>query len=51
MHLETERNFARFRIMGENSLLGFGNDNTFVVLAMNGKYCKAGYDLGGGGLL
>ena len=47
--LETERNFARFKIMEGNSLLGFGNDNTFVVLTMDGKYYKAAYDPKKGG--
>jgi hypothetical protein len=48
-YLESERNFARFKIMEENSLLGFGNDNTFVVLTMDGKYYKAAYDPKKGG--
>ena len=48
-YLETERNFARFKIMEENSLLGFGSDNTFVVLTMDGKYYKAAYDPKKGG--
>lgn len=48
-YLETERNFARFRIQEECSLLGFGNDNTFEVITMNGKYYKAAYDPKKGG--
>ena len=31
------------------SLLGFGNDNTFVILTMDGKYYKAAYDPKNGG--
>ena len=48
-YLETERNFARFRIQEEYSLLGFGNDNTFDVITMNGKYYRAAYDPKKGG--
>ena len=48
-YFESERNFARFKIMEENSILGFGNDNTFVVLTMDGKYYKAAYDPKKGG--
>ena len=43
-YFEFERNFARFKIQEPNSLLGFGNDNTFVVLTMDGKYYKVAYD-------
>ena len=48
-YLESERNFARFRIQEEYSLLGFGNDNTFEVITKNGKYYKAAYDPKRGG--
>ena len=48
-YLESERNFARFKIQEPYSIFGFGNDNTFVVLTMSGKYYKAAYDPKNGG--
>ena len=48
-YFEFERNFARFKIQEPNSLLGFENDNTFVVLTMDGKYYKVAYDPKNGG--
>lgn len=48
-YLESERSFAKFKIQEENSLIGFGNDNTFVVITMDGKYYKATYDPKRGG--
>ena len=48
-YLETERNFARFKIPEEYSLLGFGSDNTFEVLTLDGIYYKAAYDPKKGG--
>ena len=48
-YMEQERNFARFKITEENSLLGFGNDNTITVITMDGKYYKAAYDPKNGG--
>ena len=48
-YLDSERSFAKFKIQEENSLIGFGNDNTFVVITMNGKYYKAAYDPKRGG--
>ena len=48
-YLESERSFAKFKIQEENSLIGFGNDNTFVVITMDGKYYKVAYDPKRGG--
>lgn len=48
-YMDQERNFARFRINEENSLLGFGNDNTITVITMKGKFYKAAYDPKNGG--
>ena len=48
-YLETERNFAKYKVQEENSLLGFGYDNTIVVITMEGKYYKAAYDPKKGG--
>ena len=48
-YMEQERNFARFRITEENSLVGFGSDNTITVITMDGKYYKAAYDPRNGG--
>ena len=48
-YLDTERNFARFKVQEDYSLLGFGKDNTFVVITMDGKYYKAAYDPKKGG--
>ena len=48
-YLDSERNFARFKIQEPYSLLSFGNDNTFVVLTLDGKYYKAAYDPKKGG--
>ena len=43
-YLESERSFAKFKVQEENSILGFGSENTFVVITMDGKYYKAVYD-------
>lgn len=40
-YLESERSFAKFKVQEENSILGFGSENTFVVITMDGKYYKA----------
>ena len=48
-YLDSERNFTRFKVSEDSSLLGFGNDNTFSVITMNGKYYKAAYDPQKGG--
>lgn len=48
-YADQERSFARFRIQEEYSLLGFGNDNTFVVITLDGKYYKVAYDPKNGG--
>lgn len=48
-YLETERNFAKYKVQEENSLLGFGYDNTIVVITIEGKYYKAAYDPKKGG--
>jgi WD40 repeat protein len=43
-YLESERSFAKFKVQEENSILGFGSENTFVVITMDGKYYKAVYN-------
>ena len=43
-YLESERSFAKFKVQEENSILGFGSENTFVVITMDGKYYKAAYN-------
>ena len=48
-YIDTERSFAKFKIQEENSLIGFGKDNTFFVITMEGKYYKAAYDPKRGG--
>ena len=48
-YLESERSFAKFKVQEENSILGFGSENTFVVITMNGKYYKAAYNPKRGG--
>ena len=48
-YFESERNFARFKVLEDYSLLGFGNDNTLVVITKDGKYYKAAYDPKKGG--
>ena len=48
-YLESERSFAKFKVQEENSILGFGSENTFVVITMDGKYYKAAYDPKRGG--
>ena len=48
-YLDSERNFTRFKVPEDSSLLGFGCDNTFNVITMNGKYYKAAYDPKKGG--
>lgn len=48
-YLESERSFAKFKVQEENSILGFGSENTFVVITMDGKYYKATYDPKRGG--
>ena len=48
-YLDSERSFAKYKIQEENSLIGFCNDNIFVVITMNGKYYKACYDPKRGG--
>lgn len=48
-YMEQERSFVKFRIPDENSVLGFGNDNTITVITMNGKYYKAAYSPKAGG--
>ena len=48
-YLESERSFAKFKVQEENSILGFGSENTFVVISMDGKYYKAVYNLKRGG--
>ena len=47
-YIDTERSFAKFKISEENSLIGFGNENTFVVITMEGKYYQAAYPKMGG---
>ena len=47
-YLDSERSFAKFKIPEENSLMGFGSDNTFFVITMEGKYYKAAYPKKGG---
>jgi WD40 repeat protein len=48
-YLESERSFAKFKVQEENSILGFGSENTFVVITMDGKYYKAAYNPKRGG--
>ena len=48
-YLESERSFAKFKVQEENSILGFGRENTFVVMTMDGKYYKAAYNPKRGG--
>ena len=48
-YFDTERYFAKFRVQEENSLLGFGLENTIIVITMDGKYYKAAYDPKKGG--
>ena len=48
-YLESERSFAKFKVQEENSILGFGSENTFVVIIMDGKYYKGVYNLKRGG--
>ena len=48
-YLDSERSFAKFRILDNNSLLSFNNDNTFVVISTFGRYYKATYDPKNGG--
>ena len=48
-YLDSERSFAKFRIQEQYSLIGFGSENTFVVITMDGKYYKAAYDPKRGG--
>ena len=43
-YLNSDRFFAKYKIQENNSLLAFGNDNTFVVIDKNGKYYKVAYD-------
>ena len=48
-YLESERSFAKFKVQEENSILGFGSENTFVVITMDGKYYKVAYNPKRGG--
>ena len=48
-YLDTERSFAKLNIQEENSLIGFGNENTFFVITMEGMFYKAAYDPKRGG--
>ena len=48
-YLESERSFAKFKVQEENSIIGFGSENTFVVITMDGKYYKAAYNPKRGG--
>ena len=48
-YLDSERNFAKFKVQQQYSLIGFGSENTFVVITMDGKYYKAAYDPKRGG--
>ena len=48
-YLDTERSFAKFKIQEESSLIGFGSENTFFVITMEGTYYKAAYNPKKGG--
>jgi WD40 repeat protein len=48
-YLDTERSFAKFKIQEEGSLIGFGSQNTFFVITMEGTYYKAAYNPKKGG--
>ena len=48
-YLDTERYFAKFKVQEEYSLLGFGLENTIIIITMDGKYYKAAYDPKKGG--
>ena len=48
-YLDTERSFAKLKIQEENSLIGFGSENTFFVITMEGIYYKAAYNPKRGG--
>ena len=37
-YLESERSFAKFKVQEENSILGFGSENTFVVITMDSNF-------------
>ena len=48
-YVEQDRSFARFKLQEEKSLLGFGIDNTFYVITLDGKYYKVTYNPREGG--
>ena len=48
-YMEHDRNFAKFKMQEEYSLLAFGSDNTITTITMDGKYYKAAYDPKNGG--
>ena len=48
-YLDSERSFAKFNIQEENSLIGFGNQNTFYVITMEGIFYNAAFDPKRGG--
>ena len=45
----SEKSFAQVRISEEKSICTFGEDNTIIIVCLNGKYYKAQMDLDKGG--
>ena len=45
----SEKSFAQVRINKEKSICTFGEDNTIIIVCLNGKYYKAQMDLDKGG--
>ena len=48
-YIEQDRSFAKYKLQEEKSLLGFGIDNTFYVITLDGKYYKVTYNPKEGG--